>query len=213
VKPLLVNRLAEKVEKLRVEGKIRNFKLFTSIDTWGERAEYIRTGLDLEVWESNFHTYLTKTANPITFMITFNILAVTSFKSLLEKILEWRKQYGWYSSTNEHRIRFDTPYLKEPLQYDMNILPKAEFLPYMQEALEFMAANVDNSAVDKFTDLEYEKFRRVVTYMETTIYSDAKINEGRADFYRWFTEYDRRRKTDFVKTFPELENFYKSCKT
>jgi hypothetical protein len=212
VKPLLVNRLAEKVEKLRVEGKIKNFKLFTSIDTWGERAEYIRTGLDLEVWENNFHTYLTKTENPITFMITFNILAVTSFKSLLEKILEWRKQYGWYSNTLEHRIRFDTPYLKEPLQYDMNILPKAEFLPYIQEALEFMAANVDNAACDKFTDLEYEKFRRVVTYMETTVYTDQRIKEGRADFYRWFTEYDRRRKTDFVKTFPELENFYNSCK-
>jgi hypothetical protein len=145
-------------------------------------------------------------------MITFNILAVTSFKSLLEKILKWRKQYGWYSNTNEHRIRFDTPYLKEPLQYDMNILPKAEFLPYMQAALEFMAANVDNTASDKFTDLEYEKFRRVVSYMETTIYPDTKINEGRADFYRWFTEYDRRRGTNFVNTFPELENFYNSCK-
>ena len=213
VKPLLVNRLAEKVEKLRVEGKIKNFKLFTSIDTWGERAEYIRTGLDLEVWENNFHSYLTKTGNPITFMITFNILAVTSFKSLLEKILEWRKQYGWYSNINEHRIRFDTPYLKEPLQYDMNILPKSEFLPYMQEALEFMSANVDNTMSDKFTDLEYEKFRRVVTYMETTVYSDEKINEGRADFHRWFTEYDRRRGTNFVNTFPELEIFYNSCKT
>jgi hypothetical protein len=94
----------------------------------------------------------------------------------------------------------------------MNILPKAEFLPYMQETLDFMAANVDNTASDKFTDLEYEKFRRVVSYMETTVYSDAKIAEGRGDFYRWFTEYDRRRGTNFVKTFPELENFYNSCK-
>ena len=212
VKPILVERLAEKVKKLRDEQKIKNFKLFSSIDTWGERAEYIRTGLDLTVWENNLDSYLTKTGNPITFMITFNILSVTSFKSLLEKILEWRRKYDWYPNTNEHRIRFDTPYLKEPLQYDMNILPKAEFMPYMQDALNFMASNVDNSASDKFTDLEYEKFRRVVSYMETTIYSDEKIREGRADFYRWFTEYDRRRGTNFITTFPELENFYNSCR-
>jgi len=212
VKPILVERLAEKVKKLRDEQKIKNFKLFSSIDTWGERAEYIRTGLDLTVWENNLDSYLTKTGNPITFMITFNILSVTSFKSLLEKILEWRRKYDWYPNTNEHRVRFDTPYLKEPLQYDMNILPKAEFMPYMQDALNFMASNVNNSASDKFTDLEYEKFRRVVSYMETTIYSDEKIREGRADFYRWFTEYDRRRGTNFITTFPELENFYNSCR-
>jgi len=213
VKPILIDRVAEKVEKLRVEGKIRRFKMFTSLDTWGPKAEYIRTGLDLAVWEQNFHTYLTKTKNPITFMITFNILAVSSFKSLLEKMLEWRKQYGWYDHLKEHRIRFDTPYLKEPLQYDMNILPKEEFMPYMYEALEFIKQNVDNSASDKFTDLEYEKFRRVVDYMETTHYSDDKLKEGRTDFHRWFTEFDRRRGTNFLETFPEYKKFYLDCKS
>lgn len=213
VKPILVERLAEKVEKLRVEGKIRRFKLFTSLDTWGPKAEYIRTGLDLTVWEQNFHTYLTKTKNPVTFMITFNILAVTSFKSLLEKMLEWRRQYGWYDHLNEHRIRFDTPYLKEPLQYDMNILPKEEFMPYMHEALDYIKQNVNNAASDMFTDLEYEKFRRVVDYMETTHYSNDKLKEGRTDFHRWFTEFDHRRGTNFLETFPEYKKFYLDCKS
>ena len=213
VKHILVERLAERVEKLRVEGKIRRFKMFTSLDTWGPKAEYIRTGLNLDTWSENFHTYLSTTKNPITFMITFNILAVSSFKSLLEKMLEWRRQYGWYDHLKEHRIRFDTPYLKEPLQYDMNILPKEEFMPYMYEALEFIKQNIDNTASDKFTDLEYEKFRRVVDYMETTHYSDDKLKEGRTDFHRWFTEFDRRRGTNFLETFPEYKKFYLDCKS
>ena len=212
VKPILVERLAEKVEKLRLEKKIKGFKLFTSLDTWGPKAEYIRTGLDLSVWEQNFHTYLTKTKNPITFMITFNILSVTSFKSLLIKLLEWRIQYGWYDHLSQHRIRFDTPHLKEPLQYDMNILPKLEFMSYMKDSLEFIKSNVDNKASDKFSDMEYEKFRRVVDYMETTTYTDDKILIGRKDFYNWFKEYDRRRDTDFIKTFPEMEQFFILCK-
>lgn len=211
VKPILVERLAEKVEKLRLEGKIKGFKLFTSLDTWGPKAEYIRTGLDLSVWEQNFHTYLTKTKNPITFMITFNILSVTSFKSLLVKLLEWRTQYGWYDHLSKHRIRFDTPHLKEPLQYDMNILPKSEFMPYMKTSLEFILDNIDNNASDKFSEMEYEKFRRVVDYMETTTYSDDKLLIGRRDFYNWFNEYDRRRDTDFLSTFPEMKQFFTQC--
>ncbi len=212
VKTVLVDRLAEKVKDLMANNKIRRFKLFTSLDTWGPQAEYIRTGLDLEVWEKNFHTYLTTTVTPITFMVTFNILTVTNFKSLLEKFLEWRKQYGWYDHLKEHRIRFDTPYLKEPLQYDMNILPKDEFMPYMRDALDFMKQNVDNNNSAKFTELEYEKFRRVVDYMETTVYNDRQLKEGRTDFHRWFTEFDRRRGTDFLQVFPEYKQFFLDSK-
>jgi len=207
VKTVLVERLAEKVEKLRAEGKIRTFKLFTSLDTWGPQAEYIRTGLDLNLWIKNFHTFLIKTQCPLTFMITFNILSVTNFKSLLVKILAWRRVYRPHEQ--QHRIRFDTPYLKEPLQYDMNILPKDEFMPFMHESLKFIEENI---SPEKFTTLEYEKFRRVVSYMETTQYSDSKLAEGRTDFYKWFCEHDQRRGTNFVKTFPELNNFFEMCK-
>ena len=211
VKPILIERLVERANNLVIGKKIKKFKIFTSMDTWGTPAEYIRTGLDLELWERNFDTYMQNTSLPITFMITFNILTVPNFQSLLEKMLVWRKQYN-ISNSKDQRIKFDTPYLKEPLQYDMNILPKDEFMPYMYKHLEFIKSHIEDSSVECFTNLEYEKFRRVVDYMETTVYSDDKIKEGRKDFYNWFTEYDRRRSTDFKETFPELMNFYNSCK-
>jgi organic radical activating enzyme len=211
VKSALVNKLITEVNYLSENSGFKRFKLFTSLDTWGPRAEYIRTGLDLKLWEQNFHAILSQTKFPITFMITFNILSVTTFKSLLEKILEWRKQYGWYDELNEHRIRFDTPYLKEPLQYDMNILPKKEFMPYMHKSLKFMEDNVNDADPTKFTSVEFEKFRRVVDYMASTEYSPEKTLEGQKDFYNWFNELDTRRGTDFVTTFPEMEKFYNKC--
>ena len=210
-KTVLIERLADKVKTLTDEGKIQSFKLFTSMDTWGERAAYIRTGLDLELWEKNFHTYLTRSDSPITFMITFNIFSVTSFKSLLEKFLEWRKQYGWYEDIKEHIVRFDTPYLRDPIQYDMNILPKAEFMPYMYESLKFMEDNLDDNRPDAFTTIEYEKFKRVVDYMAETVYSEEKLIEGRRDFYNWFNELDDRRETDMPSVFPEMMDFYRLC--
>ena len=212
-KTILFERLSDTVKKLCDTKKLKSFMLFTSLDTWGPKAEYIRTGLDLELWEKNFHTYLTKTDSPISFMITFNIFSVTTFTSLLQKLLEWREQYPWYNHRNSHRIRFDTPYLREPIQYDMNILPKEDFMPYMYASLKFIQDNVDDTASNKFTTIEYEKFKRVVDYMAETVYSENKLIEGRRDFYNWVNELDERRDTDMLKIFPEMLSFYKLCQT
>jgi organic radical activating enzyme len=213
VKPTLVNKMIDHINYLTDNDSIRRFKLYTSIDTWGTRAEYIRTGLDLSVWEQNFDRYLKLTGQPVSFMITFNILSVTTFKSLLEKILEWRTNYNQYNKTDQlQMIRFDTPYLKEPLQYDMNILPKEDFMPYMRDSLKFMENNIDDTNLNKFTNVEFEKFRRVVDYMESTDYGSERTIEGRRDFYNWFNELDTRRGTDFAKTFPEMKTFFEECK-
>jgi organic radical activating enzyme len=215
VKTKLVEKLAANVNSLRENGQIKGFKLFSSMDTWGDRAEYIRTGLKLDLWEKNLDTYITKTKSPVSFMCTFNILSVTSYISFLEKILEWRAKYEYLfadSTYKQRRVKFDTPYLKEPLQYDMQILPKEQFLPYFDKILEFIDANRDETDLTKFSDLEYERFRRVRDYFATVNYDEARVTEGRKDFYNWFTEYDRRRKTDFLKTFPEMTDFYLDCK-
>ena len=211
VKPILIERLADKVNSLLAGNKIGSFKVFTSLDTWGPRAEYIRTGLDLEVWERNFDMYLTKTNQPITFMMTFNILTVTSFTSLLEKVLEWRVKYNVEDQTKWQRVRFDTPHLKEPLQYDMNILPKDKFVSYMYDHLKFIEDNLDDNNKHKFSQLEYDKFSRVVKYMETTEYPETKVKDGRQNFVKWFDEYDRRRNTNLLETFPEMAEFYFEC--
>jgi organic radical activating enzyme len=209
VKHSLVQKLTETVTRLKKENKIRSFKLYTSIDTWTERAEYTRTGLDIDLWEKNLDYYLSNTGLPVTFMITFNLFSVTSFDTLLQKILEWREKYN--NSNNEtqwQRVRFDTPHLKEPEIYDMNILPKDQFMPYMKNHLLFIKNNLNDADRTKFTSLEYEKFKRVVDYMEQTEYEPVRLKEARRNFYNWFTEHDRRRGTVLTDTFPELTDFW-----
>ena len=212
VKPALVDKMIDHINYLTDNKGIKRFKLYTSIDTWGDRAEYIRTGLDLSIWERNLDAYLKGTGQPISFMITFNILSVTTFKSLLEKILEWRGIYNQYNKTDQPQmVRFDTPYLKEPLQYDMNILPKEEFMSYMDDSLQFIKDNINDEDPTKFTTVEYEKFRRVVDYMQTTHYDQKTVEQGRRDFYNWFNALDQRRDTNLLETFPEMTSFYNEC--
>jgi organic radical activating enzyme len=214
VKSAFIEKLANNVNDLLQNNKVKQFKLFSSMDTWGQRAEYLRTGLDIELWEKNLDIYITKTKSPVAFMCTFNILSVTSFTQFLEKVLEWRKKYDHLFPAGDvtRKVRFDTPYLKEPLQYDMQILPKQEYLKHFDNILQFIQDNKDENDRTKFSDLEYERFRRVRDYFANVDYSEERVNEGRKDFYNWFTEYDRRRNVNFVETFPDMVDFWNLCK-
>ena len=209
-KPKQLEKFTDGVNSLLSQNKIRRFKLFTSIDTWGERAEYIRDGLNIEVFERNLDYFMRNTTAPVTIMITFNIFSVTTFQTLLEKILEWRRKYNDVETFRWNRLSFDTPYLKEPLQYDINILPK-EYMSYMHSHLQFIKDNLDDERKDAFTTMEYERFRRVVDYMDSTHYDPARIMQGRIDFHRFFQEQNRRRGVDHEQVFPEMSDFFNLC--
>jgi organic radical activating enzyme len=193
-----IDAMYSRVKSLLDNKKIKEFRLFTSIDTWGPRAEYMRTGLKCDHWERNLLKAL-DLGFDCNLMITFNVLCVTNFQLLLEKIVEWKTKYG------TDKIRIDTPYLKEPPHWMINILP-AEFTKYMDKHLEFIDSN------DIFRADEYEKFKRVVNYMKENPVSAEKIQQGRRDFYVFFKENDRRLGTNLLEIFPEYTDFYNMCK-
>lgn len=194
-----VDRLISRVTSLVKQKKIRKFSFFTSIDSWGPQAEYMRTGLKCDHWERNMIEVI-KAGATVNLMCTYNVLCVTNFQKLLHKVIQWREKFGFES------VAFDTPYLKEPPHWMINILPD-EFIKYQDETLQFI---VDNK--QWFTDVEYEKMLRVTNYMKENPVSDEKIQQGRRDFYSFFTENDRRLGTNLLDTFPEYKEFYEMCK-
>ena len=194
-----MDRLISKARSLLEQKKIKGVKLYTSIDSWGEQAEYMRTGLDCVLWESNVRKIL-DTGSSISLMCTFNVLSVTTFTKLLDKIIDLRKEYG------VDKIKFDTPYLKTPWFWMMNILTD-DFMPYMDNTLQYI-----KDRPEWFSEFEYEKFKRVVDYMRVNTIDATIIKQGRRDFYSFFTENDRRLGTDLLKLFPEYTDFYYLCK-
>lgn len=194
-----VNHVKEKIRSLIRQNKIKKFALYTSIDSWGPQAEYMRTNMDCAHWETNLKAVL-DTGISVSLMCTFNVLAVTNFDKLLVKIIEWRKQYG------KKAISFDVPYLKTPYHWMISILPK-EFISYMESHQQFIRDNLE-----WFTDLEEQKFDRLVAYMRENPVDQSAIDRGRRDFYAFFSENDRRLGTSLLETFPEYKDFYESCK-
>ena len=98
-----VDRLIARVQSLINQQKIRKFSFFTSIDSWGEQAEYMRTGLKCDHWERNMIEVI-KSGATVNLMCTYNVLCVTNFQSLLHKVIEWRQRFG-FNSVACHRRR------------------------------------------------------------------------------------------------------------
>lgn len=194
-----IDRLIDRVTSLVKQKKIRKFSFFTSIDSWGEQAEYMRTGLKCDHWERNMKEVI-KAGATVNLMCTYNVLCVTNFQKLLHKVIDWRKEYGFKS------VSFDTPYLKEPPHWMINILPE-EFIAYQEDTLKFIENNKE-----WFTGVEHEKFLRVTNYMKENPVDEEKIRKGRRDFYSFFTENDKRLGTNLLETFPEYTDFYYQCK-
>lgn len=204
-----VEKFVYKVKKLLEENKIRTFRLYTSTDTWGPQAEWIRNGLNLEHFESNIRYYLDTIPNSnVGFMVTFCALAIPSFNLFLDKILELRKDYGGPYK----RIHFDTPYTIEPPHLVAPILDD-RWVEHGEKQLQYLKDRVNDDNNEMFTTVEYRKLERAIEWIKATRQVEPLLSINRADFYRFVIEHDRRRGTNFLEAFPEMKEFLDLCKT
>jgi len=196
-----------------------NFSVFVSLDGWGEQAEYMRNGMNFNQLWNNVNRFLNETRyTSVNFINTFNCLSITSFKEFLQGVLDLREKWskenqyamGW--EVPEQRIWFDIPVLRNPAWQNIQVLP-SEYQQYMEEAIRFMEQNIANEEyVDYkgFKDFEIEKAKRNLELMKKELPQDEKLR-NRADFYKFFTEHDNRRNTNFLATYPEMINFWQQC--
>jgi hypothetical protein len=60
-----------------------------------------------------------------------------------------------------------------------------------------------------FKDYEVQRMRRDIAWMKE---GTDNVEQKQADFYRFFSEHDSRRQTNFSGTFPEMQAFWEECK-
>lgn len=211
VEPELFRKYLNYVKQLCTDEpkKIEHFMQYVSLDCTHARAEYSRDGLDFHrLWE-NVNSFLTEvpTRSSLTFIITMNTLNVTDVHNLILLIQSLRRVY----SKTYQRIWFDTPILRKPEWQDIRILP-ASYVDKLELVWAHMLKNVDSDSMYGFKDYEVQRMQRVIDYMrEGCNLPGDYVKIQRADFYRFFKEHDKRRNTDFLKTFPEMTEFWKQC--
>jgi hypothetical protein len=199
------------VQKLCDGENIEHFMQFVSVDTFGPQAEYLRHGLDFDLLWDRVNQFLTEIPgrNSITFIVTMNNLSVTNLSSLFAGILGLRKIY----SNTYQRIWFDTPVLRTPTWQSLQILPES-YVDQLEHLWAWMIrqAETEETRFKGFKDYEIARLDRDIAWMKDGQKLDpAYITRNKADFYRFFSEHDRRRGTDFLKTFPEMSAWWQEC--
>ena len=208
-------RFQKKIEALLQNQKISRFILFPSIDTWGRQAEYIRFGLNISEFEKNVKALAKELPKIlISFIITNNALSPFGLKNLLEKILEWQEESFHIHKSRSRQMFVDLPYLRFPPWQALNILPASLAGRHFKDSLDFMEANRINPKKGKFygfSESEISKLKRLMDVIKLPV-DRKKQRENRINFYKFFSEHDRRRNTDFLQTFPELGEFWRDCR-
>lgn len=178
--------------------KVAIFKMFASLDSVGEQAEYQRFGLNYEQFKCNVLRFLDEIPNSkVSFTCTFNVFSVPKITEFMKYMNELKIVYG-------NRISFDTPYLRYPPHQCIQILPNS-YARYLDTAIDYMENN-------DFSKLSIDKIRRLKSYMINKSFNEEQIKTYRKDFVIFVDEHDKRRKTNFFNVYPELIDFYELCK-
>ena len=119
----LFDEFVSKVEKIIDNELVYEFIIFTSCDTWGEQANYIRNGLDYNLFKERVDFLLDK-FKPLTIdiMSTYNALSVPNYHKLIEDVLVLKERHHnptryWGSS-----LLLDSSYLRWPTHQSVKIL-------------------------------------------------------------------------------------------
>jgi hypothetical protein len=186
-----LNMFFEKATTLLNAKTIKGLEVYTSMDTWGPQAEYIRDGLDIQRWEATVRKVSTTFHVPIRVMVTFGLMSIFNFQTFVEKIIQMRSE--------GIDIMFNCARLVDPKHFDLRILP--DYCDtYFTKVNSFI---VDNSRV---VNVESETWQMVYDFWKArhNTMSPEDREWRREQFAKFISEYDKRRDKNFEENFSEL---------
>ena len=182
---------------IKTMREMRNPKIYASIDTVKEQAEWIRHGLNSNTFDINMFKIIGQQI-PIGLMVTFNFLSIPKSKEFLSYVLQLK---------NIGDVKLDTPYMTNPKHLSA-LITDDKMLNLLRDSEKFMEDNTEDGNPKKFNSGELQKFKTVVRWVEQNRFTDEDLNSHRTDFKLFIDEHDRRRGSDWHAAFPELEYFY-----
>jgi organic radical activating enzyme len=215
----MVEEFIDKVKYITEKDLVWNFALFTSIESWGKQAEYMRDGMDTERFWNNLDMFLTKCQKPeATIMATYNLTSVPTYHEVIKKVFELKKKHYNGKRYRHYAVILDTAYLRHPEFLQVRLL-STHWIDKIREDVKFMESlseekytHIYGHGHGGFYDFEREKLRRVLDWVDAPIDDIKWLMKMRRDFVLFIDEFDKRRGKNFLQTFPEMEDFYYSCK-
>lgn len=185
-----LNTTPEKLQKVIEQAKnlidtdcIKNFTVTASLDCWGAPQEYARFPLDLVKWEKNFLMLLEQPWIKIIIGSTITPLTIHTLDQLMERINVWRRQrpvYHYFNSVNS---------------------PSYMFIDMFGDLFQADFARCQALVGDSQDQQQVKKYLQGIAEQSTA--NGVNVKEV-IKLETFLNEMDRRRGTDWRKTFPWL---------
>ena len=193
-----VDRLLSSTQGMQID-------LYTSNESIGTQAEYIRDGLVWDDWANNVERLLDSGQfRGIHVMCTINALCLSTLDQLLECIMNWKMEYG------KDAVSFTLNILRFPSFQSPLVLPDDQRRVYQQRLATWLEHWADSDVIQEH---EVNHTQRLIDYLDVvkTPHSEAFDRPKLLnDFKQFHTQYDQRRGKNFCETFPELKEWYDS---
>ena len=191
-----VDRLLASVQGLDVD-------IYTSQEAVGTAAEYIRDGLDYAAWQQNVIKLLDAGVT-VHCMCTINALCLGTLPQHLNYLVELKKKYG------RDKINFTLNILRFPSFQSPLVLSTDLREQFKNNLAQWMTQHKGYSYLHEH---EINHTQRLIDYLDVvkTPHSEAfDMPKLHNDFQEFYTQYDVRRRKNFVAAFPELATWYNS---
>ena len=195
----------EKIDKLiEASHNIKDFQLYTSQESIGAHAEYIRDGLNWKQWERNVHRVIREgNVNGFHIMCTINALCLESLTEFLDWMMDLKKQYGKnYPTFTLNILRF--PSFQSPL-----VLPDELRIDYANKLDIWLEEHAYKNLL--LHEMEINQVQRLIDYLDVvkTPHSDTfDMPSLHNDFKKFYAQYDQRRGKNIVDTFEHIGAWY-----
>ena len=176
-----------RMQKLKDNGHLAEIHIIGSIDCWGPEIEYIRSGLDLELFEKNFEYLVNETDVRLGVNAAWMSLSTFTMPDLIKKINKWstHQRPVFFSLMQAAGQRYVHPEIFGPKVLDWGY----------REAVELFETQGNNVKEGYKTYLE-----GILKKIEN---SEPDI-EAQRQFHKYLTVLDDRRNTDYRTLFPAV---------
>jgi hypothetical protein len=206
-KPGLLNKFIDATQH------IDHFHVYTSCEAFGAQAEYIRDGLDWEIWTSQFERFAAEARyEGVHMMMTINALCLDTICQFLDWTLSMKRKYGHHvPGISVNILRF--PSFQSPLTLPDNL--RKMYHDELSDWLDAVRVNGerDMHGVELLQAWEQDQISRLIEYLDVVKTPHRNTAEQYLldhDFKVFYEQYDSRRGHDFRATFPRLVEWYDS---
>jgi hypothetical protein len=208
------SNLGQKQELVdRLIAATHNFKeidIYTSGESVGKHAEYIRDGKDWNRWITNVEKILRDgNVRTMNVMMTINALCLFSITEFLDEMNKLREKY-----INKTPLLMTLNILRFPSFQSVSTLPEDIRLE-RAEHLQNWVENFINSKPSYYNDTDLwglaNQIYRLCEYLREVTQGhrfSSDLRSRQRDFKSFYQQYDIRRNKNFIETFPELEDWF-----